>query len=145
MLHRTPGADHLAPGVVRQRGRAGHDRLMLNVMPTTASKPAIATGPRRVTYFAFGGLFAVLGFAGIVLPGLPATPFLLLASWLFARSSPAGQEWLESNRYVGPALREWRTHRTVTMRIKCRAIACVFVGVAATVVLVPESIPLKLL
>ena len=40
----------------------------------------------------------VLGAVGVVLPGLPTTPFLLAASWLFYRSSPKLQQRLLNSR-----------------------------------------------
>ena len=39
-------------------------------------------------------LCVVLGTVGVVLPGLPTTPLLLAASWLFYRSSPKLQQRL---------------------------------------------------
>lgn len=48
----------------------------------------------------------VLGTIGIVLPGLPTTPLLLAASWLFYRSSPALQKWLLDSR-LGDYIRDY--------------------------------------
>lgn len=43
---------------------------------------------------------------GVVLPGLPTTPLLLAASWLFYRSSPALREWLLASR-LGVYIRDY--------------------------------------
>ena len=40
----------------------------------------------------------MLGAVGVVLPGLPTTPLLLAASWLFYRSSPKLQQRLLNSR-----------------------------------------------
>ena len=54
-----------------------------------------------------GMAFVALGFAGVFLPLLPTTPFLLLAAACFARSSPAFHDWLLSHRLLGPYIRDW--------------------------------------
>ncbi len=47
----------------------------------------------------------VLGCVGVVVPVLPTTPFLLLSTFLFAKSSPRCHAWIISTRiyqtYVG--------------------------------------------
>lgn len=50
------------------------------------------------SYIIIGLMCVALGVVGIVVPGLPTTPLLLAASWLFYRSSPRLQQWLLSSR-----------------------------------------------
>ncbi|MDR2398201.1 MAG: YbaN family protein [Spirochaetaceae bacterium] len=52
------------------------------------------------------GGFALLGLgiAGIALPVLPATPFLVAASVCFMKGSPRLYRWLMGNRFLGPRI-----------------------------------------
>ena len=69
------------------------------------------------------GLFFVgLGFIGVFLPGLPTTPFLLLAAACFARSSRRMYRWLLSNRLFGPMIKNWQETRSITRKTKMVAI-----------------------
>ena len=77
---------------------------------------------KRKLFFA-GGVVAVgLGVAGLVLPLLPTTPFLLLAAYLFARSSPAHYERLLGHRVLGPHVRDWVERMGLRRRAKVRAL-----------------------
>lgn len=52
-----------------------------------------------------GVLCVGLGAVGAVVPGLPTTVFLIIASWCFARSCPWLERKLIRNRFFGPFLR----------------------------------------
>jgi uncharacterized membrane protein YbaN (DUF454 family) len=80
----------------------------------------------RAAYFVAGWIFVGLGVLGIVLPLLPTTPFLLLASSCFIKSSPRWQRWLAQNRWFGPILRDWHERRAVHRSIKLLAYAVMF-------------------
>jgi uncharacterized membrane protein YbaN (DUF454 family) len=63
-------------------------------------------------------LALLLGLLGIVLPGLPTTPFVLLSAACLARSSPRLHQKLISHRHLGPLVRDWEENRSLTRRTK---------------------------
>ena len=69
-----------------------------------------------------GGIAIGLGLLGVVLPGLPTTPFVLLAAACFARASPRLHRWLTTHRYLGPMVRDWEANRSLPLRVKWIAI-----------------------
>lgn len=79
----------------------------------------------RLTLAGFGALFLGLGVAGIFLPLLPTTPFLLLSAACFARASRRITDWMHNHARFGPLLREWREHRAMPYRAKRTALALI--------------------
>ncbi|MCR4302754.1 MAG: YbaN family protein [Gallionella sp.] len=77
----------------------------------------------QAAFAALGTLFLLLGIAGVFLPVLPATPFLLLATACYARSSRRFYNWLMNHPAFGPLIIEWRTYRSIPWRIKLVALA----------------------
>ena len=76
---------------------------------------------QRIILLIIGWLAIVLGALGVVLPLLPTTPFILLAAWCFARSSPRFHHWLLYRSWFGKYLRHWQQHRALPPGITGRA------------------------
>ena len=69
------------------------------------------------------GIISVgVGTAGIFLPLLPTTPFLLVAAACFIRSSDRLYQWLLHNRWFGSYIRNYREKRTLPLRAKVTAL-----------------------
>lgn len=71
----------------------------------------------------------LLGLIGIVVPGLPTVPFLLVAAWAGGHGWPALERWLLDHPRHGPAIRRWRERRAVPRRAKWAASATMAVSV----------------
>ena len=92
-------------------------------------KPATAAW-RRTLLVAAGFICVALAVAGIVLPLLPTTPFLLLAAACFARSSPQLDDWLHHNRLFGPYLSAYRRGHGIPLRAKVSIVTLLWLSVA---------------
>jgi uncharacterized membrane protein YbaN (DUF454 family) len=77
---------------------------------------------RRWLWLCLAYLFLGLGIIGIVLPGLPTTPFVLLAAYCAARGSKRLHDWLLGHRLYGRMIRDWQESGAVSRKAKYWAI-----------------------
>lgn len=79
-----------------------------------------------------GFLCLGLGIAGYIVPLLPGTVFLLMATFFFFRSSHRMYNWVLHHRLFGPLIRNYRAGYGIPRRIKVYAIALIVVSFAVT-------------
>lgn len=94
---------------------------------------------QRRLYKPLGALFVALGAAGVVLPVLPTTPFILLAAWFFARSSPEWHQRLLASELFGPMIRNWEAQRCVSRRTKWVGIVSMLLAGGASIIFALSS------
>lgn len=80
-----------------------------------------------------GSVSLLLGLIGVLLPGLPTTPFVLLAAACYAKASPRLHAALLQHRLTGPLLRDWEKHRSLTRRTKTIAVVSMLVMVSFSI------------
>lgn len=64
-----------------------------------------------------------LALVGVVLPGLPTVPFLIVAAWAGSRGWPVLEARVLAHPRYGPIVRQWRERGSVPRRAKWMASA----------------------
>ncbi|MEI0603509.1 YbaN family protein [Brachyspira alvinipulli] len=72
----------------------------------------------RILFICLGFLFVGIGAVGIVVPILPTTPFLLLASFFFAKGSKRFHDWFMSTKLYKKHLESFVKSRSMTLKSK---------------------------
>lgn len=84
----------------------------------------------KILYITLAFLFLGLGLLGIAIPILPTTPFLLLASFFFAKGSEGFHKWFTSTKIYKKYLEEFISNRAMPLKKKL----CILLPVSAMLV-----------
>jgi len=76
-----------------------------------------------------GFISLILGIIGIVIPILPTTPFLLLASAAFAKSSKRFDRWLLNNKILGTYIKNYREGKGLPLQIKILTLSLLWITI----------------
>ena len=87
---------------------------------------------KKALFITFGIICVVLGAIGIVTPVLPTTPFLLLAAYLFSRSSPKMYKFLQENKIFGKYLSNYFNNKPIPIKQKLISIFFLWFGLGLT-------------
>jgi uncharacterized membrane protein YbaN (DUF454 family) len=113
---------------------------------TAASSRSPITNPVLRTIAAAAGLALTgVGIAGFVVPGLPGTPLLLVAAWLFSISNDRLYRWMVTNRWFGHVVADYRAGLGIPRRIKIVAVSMVVIVLVLSVGLALDRLWLRVL
>lgn len=107
-------------------------------MTMTTDKPVTQAKSRSVRwlYIALGCLCVTLGVIGIFLPLLPTTPFLLLATWLFARSSSRFHQRLLNHPKLGPVIKAWQEGAGIERHIRTKVLCLLWLSMLVSIIII---------
>ena len=98
----------------------------------------------RTFWFILGLTSMTLGLIGIPVPGLPTTPFLILAAACFARSSQRFYDWVINNKLFGTHVKSYREGNGIPKRSKPMILATMWTFVLfAVLVAIPDDVPIS--
>ena len=93
---------------------------------------------KKILYMTIGIVSVILGLIGVFVPGLPTTPFLLLSSWLFYKSSKSLHDRLHRSRH-------YEAREGVSWLSKLISIVCMWTMISISAFLVIESLHVRIL
>jgi uncharacterized membrane protein YbaN (DUF454 family) len=99
----------------------------------------------RPFLFVLAWISFLLGFIGAFLPILPTTPFMILAAYLFSKSSPRMHSWLTSLPYFGNAIIDWENNRVIRPRAKITAVSVLWIVMLSSIILTQLHFGLKIM
>lgn len=97
----------------------------------------------RPLYFVLALAFLVIGIVGVFLPVIPTTGPLLLAAFLFARSSERMHHWLVNHRRFGRFISDYQSGQGIPRRTKVVAVSSMSAAFIYTIGWVLPTVPLQ--
>jgi uncharacterized membrane protein YbaN (DUF454 family) len=98
---------------------------------------------KKALFIFLGTLSLALGIIGIVVPGLPTTSFLLLTTYLYARSSKRLHNALLNHKYLGGYIKDFQ--KGMSVRAKIRAIGLMWTMILISAFVFIEVIYVRLI
>ena len=87
----------------------------------------------RFFWLFLGLLFSIIGLIGLIVPGLPTTPLMIVAAACFFRSSKRLFNWVLSNKYFGKYVKDFRAGKGMPRKAKLTAIFFIWLFVSFSV------------
>lgn len=100
---------------------------------------------KKVLFIGLGTLATGIGIIGMFLPVLPTTPFLMLAAFLYARSSERFLHWLLTNKLCGSYIDNYRSGRGITLRQKIGTLALLWVTIGSSAIFFVDKLWIRIL
>jgi len=81
----------------------------------------------KILYIVLGTISLCIGIFGILIPGLPTTPFLLLTAGLYVKSSDRLYKRLTDHKYLGEFILKFNRNGGMTKKDKRYAISLMWI------------------
>lgn len=99
---------------------------------------------RKIIYIIAGVLAVIIGTIGIFVPGLPTTPFMLLASWLFYNSSKRLHDLLNAS-WLGKYIKRYNNKSGVPLKTKLVSLLCMWTMMSISIFFLLENLNTRII
>lgn len=72
----------------------------------------------KLIYVSLGFLGLIFSVAALILPAVPATPFLILSLYFFTKGSKKIYNYLMSYRHIEEVVSKWKSGKLITLKVK---------------------------
>ena len=92
---------------------------------------------KKMAITALGFVCFGLGAIGVIVPGIPTTPFLLLASYFFIRGSERANNWFINTKLYHRFLKNYLEDRSMTLLTKIAILAFATTTISISFTIIP--------
>jgi len=89
---------------------------------------------KKSLFLVFGTISLVLAYVGVIMPGIPGIPFILLTAWFYVRSSDKMYNWILNHRVFGKLLNKFSEKEKVPLGFKIFVVSQLWVSVTVTLI-----------
>jgi uncharacterized protein len=118
---------------IHQKDHRG--KIILQPSPSLEGPRSLGKRLLRLMWASFGMAALSLAVLGIFIPGLPTTPFVLLAAACFSRSSVRLHNWLRRHPRFGQLIHDWENGRKIRRKAKVNALIVMGLGMVVSSIL----------
>ena len=93
---------------------------------------------KKILLITLGSLSLALGFVGVFVPVLPTTPLVLLAAFLYSRSSERLDAWIKTTAVYRSYVEPFKANGGISKKKKVRILVMSYVVMAISAVLVQK-------
>lgn len=108
------------------------------------NRPAASRFRNRIRKWIYGALaLGSFGMAwvGLLVPGIPTVPFVILTAGFAAQADESLHRWLVNSRVIGPIMKDWEEKQAIRPEVRIQATVATFMIVAVTLLVTPSSVP----
>lgn len=98
----------------------------------------------RIILIILGSLFFLFGSIGIMIPGLPTTPFYILAAFCFLKSSKKLYNKVILNKYFGKKVESFIIHRALSIQTKVYSLLLMWIIISFSCFVCIENYTIKI-
>lgn len=113
--------------------------------PIVVAKQLPTSRLKKALYGLAGVVSLVLAVIGIVVPGIPCTPFALLSAAMFAKSSDRLYNKLLNSRILGTRIKEYQKRKGITKSGKVKVIVLMWTMVLISSFVILKGITLRII
>lgn len=99
---------------------------------------------KKIILIIAGNISLSLGIAGIFIPVLPTTPFLLISAACFLRSSDKLYHWLTHHKIFGNYIRGYLKFKAISLRAKIISIITLWIVISVTVIFFIDNLYIRI-
>lgn len=100
---------------------------------------------KKILLMILGTISLILGVIGIVLPVLPTTPLILLSLVCYIRSSSRLYNFVLSNKYLAPYVKDYISGEGIPIKAKKKAISLIWITIGFSVIFIIDKIFVRLM